>query len=74
MASDSKAVKIFLDAVTLTGIVAGMGWVVKKVLKENFLSDPLSSGSNFFEFSAIMAGSIALKNYLMEDKIIPNNI
>ena len=29
--SDNKLVKTILDAATLTGIVAGMGWIAKKV-------------------------------------------
>ena len=33
--SDNKLVKTILDGATLTGIVAGIGWVSKKVVKEN---------------------------------------
>ena len=38
--SDNKLVKTILEAATLTGIVAGIGWVAKKVAKENFKPDP----------------------------------
>ena len=31
--SDSSLVKTILDAATLTGIVAGIGWATKKVVK-----------------------------------------
>ena len=41
--SDNKLVKTITDAATLTGLVAGIGWVAKKVVKENFTSDPSSS-------------------------------
>ena len=33
--TDNKLVKTILDAATLTGIAAGMGWIAKKVVKEN---------------------------------------
>ena len=38
--SDNKLVKTILDAATLTGIVAGMGWIAKKVIKENLTPTP----------------------------------
>ena len=38
--SDNKLVKTIMDAATLTGLVSGIGWVAKKVVKENFTSDP----------------------------------
>jgi len=31
-----------LDAANLTGLAAGIGWIAKKVVKENFTSDPSS--------------------------------
>ena len=57
--SDNKLVKTITDAATLTGLVAGIGWVAKKVVKENFTSDPSSSAMNYVKFTAVMAGSIA---------------
>ena len=45
--SDNKPVKIILDAATLTGIAAGIGWVAKKATKENFTSDPSSNVMNY---------------------------
>ena len=65
--SDNKLVKTILDAATLTGI----GWAAKKVAKENFTSDPSSSAMNYAKFTAVMAGSIALKKYLEDQKILP---
>ena len=32
--SDNKLVKSLLDAATITGLVAGIGWIGKKVIKE----------------------------------------
>ena len=69
--SDNKLVKTILDAATLTGIVAGIGWVSKKVVKENLTSDPSSNIMNYGKFTAVMTGSIALKKYLDDQKILP---
>lgn len=40
---DNKLVKTIVNAGTLTGLAAGIGWMAKKLAKENFTSDP---GSN----------------------------
>ena len=69
-----KLVKTILDAATLTGIVAGIGWAAKKVAKENFTSDPSSSAMNYVKFTAVMAGSIVLKKYLKDQKILPDSV
>ena len=70
--SDNKLVKTILDAATLTGLVAGIGWVSKKVVKENLTSDPSSNVMNYAKFTAVMTGSIALKKYLEDQKILPD--
>jgi len=72
--SDNKLVKTGIDAATLTGLAVGLGWVAKKVVKENFTSDPSSSFMNYVKFTAVMAGSIALKKYLEDQKILPVNV
>ena len=72
--SDNKLVKTILDAATLTGLVAGIGWVAKKVVKENLTSDPSSNVMNYAKFTAVMAGSIALKKYLEDQKILPDSV
>jgi len=69
--SDNKLVKTVIDATTLTGLAAGIGWVAKKVVKEDFTPNPSSSVMNFVKFTAVMAGSIALKEYLEDQKILP---
>ena len=71
--SDNKLVKMVIEVATLTGIAAGIGWAAKKVVKENFTSDPSSSAMNYVKFSVVMAGSIAVRLYLEDQKIIPNN-
>jgi len=72
--SDNKLVKTITDAAVLTGLVAGIGWIAKKVVKENFTSDPSNNAMNYVKFTATMAGSIALKQYLEDQKIIPSSI
>jgi len=69
--SDNKLVKTILDASILTGLAAGIGWIAKKVVKENFTSDPSSNVTNYAKFTAVMAGSIALKDYLDAQGMIP---
>ena len=64
--SDNKLVKTIMDAATITSLAAGIGWVAKKVVKENFTSDPSSSPMNYVKFTAVVAGSIALKQYLKD--------
>ena len=34
--SDNKLVKSILDAATITGLVAGIGWIVKKQPKKTY--------------------------------------
>ena len=66
--SDNKLVKTIMDAATITGLAA------KKVVKENFISDPSSSAMNYVKFTAVVAGSIALKQYLKNQKILPTSV
>ena len=72
--SDSSLVKTILDAATLTGIVAGIGWATKKVVKENLTSDPSSDVMNYAKFSAVMTAAIVLKKYLEDRKILPDSV
>ncbi|MCV6546657.1 MAG: hypothetical protein OIF56_05135 [Cohaesibacter sp.] len=72
--SDNKLIKTIVEAAALTGFAARIGWVAKKVVKENFTSDPSSSAMNYAKFAAVMAGSIALKQYLEDQKILPANV
>ena len=56
--SDNKLVKSVLDAATITGLAAGIGWIAKKTVKENFTADPSSNVMNYVKFTAVMAGAI----------------
>ena len=62
-----------MNAATLTGFAAGIGWIAKNVLKENFAADPSANVMNYAKFTAVMAGSVALKQYLEDQKIVPTN-
>ena len=64
--TDNKLVKTVLDAATLTGLVAGIGW--------DFTSHPSSSAMNYVKFTAVMAGPIALTKYLEDQKILPDSM
>ena len=72
--ADNKLVKSILNAAMITGLVAGIGWIGKKTIKEKFTADPSASIMNCFKFTAVMAGSIALKKYLEDQKILPDNL
>ena len=72
--SDNKFVKTIMDAATLTGLAGGIGWASKKVLKEELTANPSTNVMNYVKFTVVMAGSIALKNYLEDKKIIPNSV
>ena len=69
--SDNKLVKSIIDAATITGLVAGIGFLGRKIIKEDLTKDPSANLMNFIKFTAFMAGSIALKKYLEDQKIIP---
>ena len=70
--SDSKLVKTIMDAATLTGLAAGIGWASKKVLKEDLTANPSANVMNYVKFTAVMAASLALKQYLEDKKVIPD--
>ena len=68
---DNKFVKTIMDATTLTGFAAGIGWIAREVVKENMIDDPSADLMNYVKFTVVMAGSIALKKYLEDQKILP---
>ena len=43
-------------------------------MKENFTADSSSNVMNYVEFTAVMAGSISLKQYLEDQKILPSSM
>ena len=74
MSEQNKLVKTVTDSSILVGLAAGVGYLSKKILKENFLGDPSSNIMNYVKFTAVLAGSMALKTYLEDQKIIPKSI
>ena len=72
--SDNKLVKTIMDAATLTGLAAGIGWASKKVLKEDLTANPSTNVMKYVKFTAVMAISIAVKQYLEEKKILPDSV
>ena len=60
--SDNKLVKTIMDVATLTGLATD--WIAKKMVEETLTADPGSNVMNYVKFTAVMAGSVALKQYL----------
>jgi len=69
--SDNKLVRTIMDEATLTGLVAGIGWIAKKLDKENMTAYPSGNVMNYAKFTAVMAGISELKRYLEDQKILP---
>ena len=70
----NKLVKTLTDASLLIGLSAGVGYVGKKMMKESFISDPSSSIVSYAKWVAVLTGSMYLKNYLEDQKIIPKTL
>jgi len=71
---NGKLVKTLMDSAIVVGLATGIGFVGKKILKENFLGDPSSSFGNYGKLTLVIAGSFAAKDYLEKEKIIPKSI
>ena len=74
MATDNKLVKTLLDSATLTGLTAGIGWAAKEAFRRSFTGNPSESFENYAMLTVALAGSIALKKYLEDEKILPDNV
>ena len=70
--SDNKLVKTLMEGATLTGIATAIGWASKKVLKEEVTANPTTNVMNYVKFAAVMSASIALRDYLEKQKILPD--
>ena len=68
MAEQNKLVKTVTDSAILVGLTAEVGYLTKKMLKENFLGDPSTSIMNYAKFTTVLAGAMALKTYLEDQK------
>ena len=74
MSQQNKLVKTVTDSVVMVGLAAGVGYIAKKMLKENFLGDASTSVMNYGKWTAILAGSMASKTYLEDQKILPKQL
>ena len=74
MSQQNKLVKTVTGSAVIVGLAAGVGYIAKKMLKENFLGDPSTSVMNYRKWTAILAGSMALKTYLEDQKILPKQL
>ena len=71
IAENNKLMKTITDAATITRLAAGMGWLAKKVLKEQFTGDQSASVVNYVKMTAAVATSLAVKDSLEDKKTIP---
>ena len=74
MSEQNKLIKMVTDSAVLVGLTAGVGYLAKKILNEHFLGDPSSNVMNYAKFTGVLAGSMALKTYLEDQKILPKSI
>ena len=74
MAEQNILVKTGTDSAVMAGLAAAVGYVSKKMLKENFLGDPSTSVMNYGRWTVVLTASMALKTYLEDQKIIPKSI
>ena len=74
MSQQNKLVKTVTDSAVVVSLAAGVGYIAKKILKENFLGDPSTSFMNYGKWTAILSGSMALKTYLEDQKILPKQV
>lgn len=72
--TENKLVKTSMDAAVTVGIAAGIGYVGKKVMRENFTGYPSSSIFNYGKWVLVLGSSMYLKQYLEDQKIILKNI
>ena len=70
MFQQNKFVKTVTDSAVIVGLATGVGYIAKKMLKENFLGDPSTSVMNYGKWTAILA----LKTYLEDQKILPKQL
>ena len=74
MSQQNKLVKTVTDSAVMVGLAAGVGYIAKKKLKENFLGDQSTSVMNYGKWTAFLAGSMALKTYLEDQKTRPKQL
>ena len=71
MSTENKLVKTAMDASVIVGLAAGVGYLGKKVVRENFLGDPSANLGNYGKWVVVLGTSLYLKQYLEDEKILP---
>ena len=74
MSEQNKLVRMVTDSAVLVGLSAAVGYLAKKILNEHFLGGPSSNVMNYAKFTGVLAGSMAMKTYLEDQKILPKSI
>ena len=69
--TEKKIVKTLTDAAVITGLVSGIGFLSKKMIKESFTNDPSLNFMNYGKMTIVVAASLMAKDYLEVNKIIP---
>ena len=65
MSEQNKLVKMVTDSAVLVGVSAGVGYLAKKILKENFLGDPSSNVMNYAKFTGVLCTVTWLKTIIL---------
>ena len=73
-AIENKLVKAAMNSAVIVGLAAGVGYIGKKALNENFLGDPSTSIANYGKWVLVLGSTMYLKQYLEDQKILPKNI
>jgi len=68
---ENKLIKSITDAALVVGIASAIGYVGKKAMKESFINDPSSSLTNYGKWVLVLSGSMYVKQYLEDQKILP---
>lgn len=58
--SDYKLIKTVMDVETLTSLLVSICWIGRKLVKENYMSNPSRSTMSYVKFTAAIAASIAM--------------
>ena len=68
---ENKLIKSVTEAAVVIGIASVVGYIAKKSIKENFLGDPSTSITNYGKWVLVLSGSMYIKVYLEDQKILP---
>ena len=72
--AENKLVKTITTAAVLIGLSAVMSYIGKKTLRETLTGDPSSSIMNYGKWVGVLSSSMYLKNYLEDQKILPESV